>query len=166
MLTVTHGEYILDFNELKRQYKKRIKDIQREKIELDSKASKLANELEKIVAIYHKFNTLLKEHKWGEAIDFLKINGFKNLNDFNEKNELLAKNGRDIIRCSEQLEAEEKKEFIICPECNGLRYKITYEYVMLNTRRERISHPQKCILCDSQGRILTKELLNCDSMNS
>lgn len=158
----------MDFNALKYQYQKRIEDIQREKNELENNVSKVLNELEKIITIYHNANPLLhnvvtnhSERKLNELIDFLKLNGFKNYNDLNEKTDQLLENSRDITGRLERLKAELKEEFITCPDCKGGRYKKVPTIIDLEGRKEITYQIQKCTLCDGRGKIPTKELLDC-----
>lgn len=176
-MVIISGEAVLDFNDLKEQYKRRMEIIQKEKKTLASELSELVNQMEKIMAEMRKLATAYPNfptlHEWSEANwiefnDFLKTSGFNSLNDFdtrwNEltgKDEELAKSYRNTMNRFKQLEVEEKEEFIWCPKCNGVGYTTDKEFVESDTGRQMICHPKLCTLCNSRGKIPTKELVDC-----
>lgn len=129
---------------------------------MDNNFSKIRIEANKMIKLYREFTVLLKEKKLKEVIDFLKLNGFKDFNDLNQRGKILGKKYRAYARRLLQIEDEIKKEFIICPKCRGLKYKITYKIMKMDNHRIKIPQYQDCDLCHSRGRISTKELLNCD----
>ncbi len=169
----------LNLDELKDEYNERRENIRIEKSKLTDKLAEILSQLKKnavdmreIVEAYPIF----KGNTWTEEDEakldfFLKTFGLKCLSDFDLKWAELSLRYEELTKSSQvtmshigKLLAEEKEEFLLCPNCNGVSYTTSKkEFVESDTGRIPLVHTEKCILCNGRGRIPVRELCMVNS---
>jgi thermostable 8-oxoguanine DNA glycosylase len=153
----------MDFNELKRQYKKDVENMMREIDELNNKmeSSDYKKEIVDLLSFYKKALESIKQGGLKDLKRILDECNYKDMGEVEEKYKRVEANYKRDISKKVELEERIKREYIICPTCQGVGYQIYHEYVVTDIGRMPIVHFEECKICNNKGKIATKDLLDC-----